>query len=60
MGQIKNVRLFIAERICKERRVIDIDKAFVLADELWDEALRKKNPKAKEKLNKYIREFQMN
>lgn len=60
MGQIKNVRLFIAEKICKERRVIDIDKAFVLADELWDEALREKNPKAKEKLNRYIREFQMN
>ena len=59
MGQIKNLRLFIAEKICKERRFIDLDMAFVLADVLWDEALSGKNQRARKRFDRYVREFQM-
>lgn len=60
MGQVKNLKLFIAEKICKERSFIDIDTAFVLADALWDEALSGKNRRAKKRFDMYVREFQMN
>lgn len=60
MGQIKNLRLFIAEKICKERRFIDLDMAFVLADALWDEALSGKNQRARKRFDRYVKEFQMN
>ena len=60
MGRVKQLRLFIVEEICKEHPLVDIDKAYVMADALWDEALSGKNRRAKKRFDMYVREFQMN
>lgn len=58
MGRVKQLRLFIAEEICKEHHLVDIDKAFVIADALWDEAMIEKRPGSQRWLKNYIEKFQ--
>lgn len=58
MGKVKQLRLFIVEEICKEHPLVDIDKAYVMADALWDEAMIEKRPRSQRLLNKYIKKFQ--
>ena len=57
MGKMKDLQIFIAEEICKENPLVDIDKAFVIANEIWDKAMIKKDITAKHQLNKYVRRW---
>lgn len=57
MGRMKDLRLFIAEDFVeKSNGLIDLDRGFVLADELWDNAC-KKNKKATVKLGKLVKKY---
>ena len=57
MGRMKDFRMFIAEDYVKKSGgLIDLDKGFVLADELWDRAC-KKDKKATMKLGKLVRRY---
>ena len=58
MGRMKDIRLFIAEEIEQALICKDLDYAFVLADELWDEAMRKKDPRAIEQLNRFVSKWE--
>ncbi len=55
MGRMKDIRSFIAEEIMNEMPLVDIDAAYVMADELWDEALREHDLRALRKLNNYVK-----
>ena len=57
MGKMKDLQIFIAEEICKENPLVDLDKAFVIANEIWDNAMIKKDITAKHQLNKYVRKW---
>lgn len=57
MGRIKDLQIFIAEEICNENPLVDLDKAFVIANEIWDNAMIKKDITAKHQLNKYVRKW---
>lgn len=57
MGRMKDFRQFIAEDLCAKDKTLDLDKAFVMADELWDKAT-KKNKKAQMKIGRYAKRFQ--
>lgn len=57
MGRMKDLQIFIAEEICKENPLVDLDKAFVIANEIWDNAMIKKDITAKHQLNKYVRKW---
>ena len=57
MARMKDFRTFIAEDfVTKSGGLIDIDKAFVMADELWDKAAHK-NKKATIKLGKLVEKY---
>ena len=57
MSRMKDFRMFIAEDfVAKSNGLIDLDRGFVLADELWDAAC-KKNKKATVKLGKLVKKF---
>ena len=58
MGRMKDIRLFIAEEIESALIYKDLDVAFVMADELWDEAMRKKDPRAIEQLNRFVSKWE--
>ena len=55
MARMKDIRSFIAEEIMNEMPLVDIDAAYVMADELWDEAVREHDLRALRKLNNYVR-----
>jgi hypothetical protein len=57
MGRMKDFRQFIAEDICEHNKVIDLDKAFVMADELWHDATVGKSKKAQNKIGTYVRRY---
>ena len=58
MGRVKELRLFIAEEIEQALIYKDLDVAFVMADELWDEAFKDKDPRAIEKINRFVRKWE--
>ncbi len=58
MGKMKGLRIFMAEDICNRTCLMDIDRAFVLADELWDRAMINKDPQAQEALNRFVKRWQ--
>ena len=58
MGRMKDIRLFIAEEIEQALVYKDLDVAFVLADELWDKAMKEKDPRAIEQLNRFVSKWE--
>lgn len=58
MGRVKDFRLFMAEDIeRKYKGLIDIDKAFVIADDLWDRAMQGRDKRAANRLNYYVTKY---
>lgn len=57
MGKVKDFRLFIAEDMCAKDETLDLDRAFVMADILWDKATVGKNKKAQAKIGRYAKRY---
>ena len=58
MGKMKSLRLFIAEDIAEQNKVLDLDEAFVLANSLWDKAVVDKDRKAIDQIVDYIHKWE--
>lgn len=57
MARMKDFRMFIAEDFVKRGKgLIDLDRAFVAADELWDNAA-KGDEEAKRNLGRLAKEY---
>ena len=57
MGKVKDFRLFIAEDLCTKNKMLDLDKAFVMVDDLWDRAAVKKDVTAQVEIGKYVKRY---
>ncbi len=58
MGRMKDLQLFIAEEIVSTRPLMDLDMAFVIANDLWDRAMIDKDKKAIDQIVDYIHKWE--
>lgn len=58
MSRLKGFRDFIAEQfVSKSNGLIDLDKGYTMADELWDKASKGKDKKAQTELGKLAKMY---
>lgn len=57
MSDSRTFKQFVAEGIHKHSKVIDIDKAYVMAEELWYDATVKKDKRAQRNIGLFARKY---